>query len=264
MHHCSAWLVMCDCGQSCVRSSQQLKSDQYAKKCSNCRIQVTESRRKSRLLSKVDKSVATKSRKPALIGKVFGELEVLEQLQADQFRAECSCGATVVRTRRSLTAKGKQPSCGCKNGDKISKANRKGSLVASGKKICSACKLELDASHFTRSSKSKDLLQCRCRNCSFLSYIKSKFKISDKQYFSLLERQDSRCASCKEVLDITNNKRAVHIDHDHRSGRVRAILCGKCNAALGFLSEDPDKIRALLTYCTTVCKDRTTEKEAWA
>lgn len=40
----------------------------------------------------------------------------------------------------------------------------------------------------------------------------------------------------------------LHIDHDHETGKVRGLLCGGCNTALGHLKEDVDRIRGLADY----------------
>ena len=40
----------------------------------------------------------------------------------------------------------------------------------------------------------------------------------------------------------------LHMDHSHESGKFRALLCSPCNTALGFLKENPDRIRGLATY----------------
>jgi hypothetical protein len=56
------------------------------------------------------------------------------------------------------------------------------------------------------------------------------------KYHSLLEWQDFCCAICgTDVVSVAS--RQTHIDHDHETGKVRGILCGKCNTGLGKLGD---------------------------
>lgn len=45
--------------------------------------------------------------------------------------------------------------------------------------------------------------------------------------------------------------RAHNIDHDHATGRVRGILCGSCNRALGLLQDSPELMRRAAEYVAT-------------
>ena len=59
----------------------------------------------------------------------------------------------------------------------------------------------------------------------------------------LLERQRGLCAICKKIPD-----RALCVDHCHSTGKVRGLLCHKCNMGLGLYSEDLEIMLAAMTY----------------
>ncbi len=52
--------------------------------------------------------------------------------------------------------------------------------------------------------------------------------VTDAEYTLMLERQDGHCAICPA----TPKTRRLNVDHDHRSGAVRALLCHRCNRVL--------------------------------
>jgi|GEM_PF-1516033 len=62
----------------------------------------------------------------------------------------------------------------------------------------------------------------------------------------LLAAQGGRCASCDLVVDLSSKH--THLDHDHETGKIRAVLCRSCNSALGALREDPTRAAALSVY----------------
>lgn len=55
-----------------------------------------------------------------------------------------------------------------------------------------------------------------------------RHKLTQDQYENLLKRQNHRCGLCEEKFIRTPN-----IDHDHKTGRVRGLLCSKCNHIIG-------------------------------
>lgn len=55
--------------------------------------------------------------------------------------------------------------------------------------------------------------------------------------------QDGKCAICTKSLG-----RTPHVDHDHQTGKVRAVLCHNCNRGIGFLKDSPEIVRAALAY----------------
>jgi hypothetical protein len=52
--------------------------------------------------------------------------------------------------------------------------------------------------------------------------------VTDAEYARLLAAQDGHCALCPN----TPKTRRLHVDHDHATGRVRGLLCYRCNRAL--------------------------------
>lgn len=61
------------------------------------------------------------------------------------------------------------------------------------------------------------------------------FGISPAEYELLLEIQGYTCAICNGALD---RGRKTHLDHNHYTGKVRAILCAGCNQGIGVLERD--------------------------
>jgi hypothetical protein len=54
--------------------------------------------------------------------------------------------------------------------------------------------------------------------------------ITDELYFEMLERQGGHCALCPA----TPKTRRLHVDHDHKTGAVRGLLCHRCNRGVPF------------------------------
>ncbi len=83
---------------------------------------------------------------------------------------------------------------------------------------------------------------------------KSKYGITEEEFQKLLTLQGGVCACCgRPEISIQYNKlRSLSVDHDHRTGRVRGLLCSKCNTALGLLDENIDKCYMLINYILKV------------
>lgn len=75
----------------------------------------------------------------------------------------------------------------------------------------------------------------------------SKYGITVADYWQLYRAQMGMCAICQNRR---RGMRGLVIDHDHETGRVRALLCAKCNSAIGLLADDPEIIRSAADYLT--------------
>ncbi len=76
--------------------------------------------------------------------------------------------------------------------------------------------------------------------------LKRKYRITFEQYREMLEAQNGVCAICSSPETALNARSPIgkpqplSVDHDHATGAVRGLLCGKCNAGIGLLMDDAD------------------------
>lgn len=79
-----------------------------------------------------------------------------------------------------------------------------------------------------------------------------KFGISEEQYAEMLAAQDGRCAVCRSEKTRENwrsgKQNALAIDHDHKTKKVRGLLCDKCNRGIGMLQDDLTILEAAVAY----------------
>lgn len=73
-----------------------------------------------------------------------------------------------------------------------------------------------------------------------------KYGIRLRDFETLIFAQMGLCAICGR-----NERQRLHVDHDHRTGVVRGLLCGKCNKAIGLLEEEPTILRSAENYLVT-------------
>lgn len=65
----------------------------------------------------------------------------------------------------------------------------------------------------------------------FTWYIKYTYNLSIEQYEKIAKTQNFSCGICKKPQDKLSKRFAV--DHDHKTGQIRGLLCHQCNAGLG-------------------------------
>ncbi len=81
--------------------------------------------------------------------------------------------------------------------------------------------------------------------------LKAQHSMTLEEYNMLLAAQENKCAICKQpetAKDRLGNLQRLSVDHDHKTGKIRGLLCRHCNYALGRLDDDIGRVRALLTY----------------
>lgn len=65
-------------------------------------------------------------------------------------------------------------------------------------------------------------------------------------YERMLKAQNGCCALCGRHE--SEFKQDLHMDHDHKTKRVRGLLCANCNRGLGCFQDDPEVLRKATEY----------------
>jgi hypothetical protein len=77
----------------------------------------------------------------------------------------------------------------------------------------------------------------------------ARYGITLEQLDAMQAEQDGRCAICSRILDGKGlEASAPQVDHDHATGKVRAILCRPCNTALGMFRDNPELVDQAAAY----------------
>ena len=149
-------------------------------------------------------------------------------------------------------------------------------------KTCSRCKTAKDLSEFTVNRRFADDLESRCREClrelRLAAYdrkpehyrtaknrryarrakagllpvvtsehrrrrhLRDSYGITPEEERYLLEEQQGLCPICGSAAEV--------VDHDHATGRIRGLLCQKCNRGLGHFADSPVMLAKALEYLT--------------
>jgi hypothetical protein len=80
--------------------------------------------------------------------------------------------------------------------------------------------------------------------------LKKAFGITLGEYNVLLDSQNGKCVICgKEEIRQRNGKiKHLAVDHNHKTGKVRGLVCHDCNVALGYLKEDINTMKKMIEY----------------
>ena len=152
-------------------------------------------------------------------------------------------------------------------------------------KKCTRCGLEKDIELFSRDKYKSDGRRSHCKECNKQDHIQryekdpqamrdrtrdyraklketnpEKLRLSDRntklkrayglnhaQVEQMKKDQDYKCYVCCKHESTLGFKGLV-VDHDHKTGKVRKLLCNSCNTALGLLGEDVNIMASLIKY----------------
>lgn len=136
---------------------------------------------------------------------------------------------------------------------------------------CPRCKNHKEASLFTLATARKNGLSIWCKDCikaydrerykenpqkkleSAKWYqVKSKFGLTRDQWSEKFKSQDGKCPICfrnmAELPLTLQDKRGACVDHDHKTGKVRDLLCSRCNQGIGLLGDNAELLERAALY----------------
>jgi len=79
---------------------------------------------------------------------------------------------------------------------------------------------------------------------------KHDYGVTEEQYNEMLASQDNKCAICKNEETAMKNGRVLPlaVDHDHKTGLIRGLVCLRCNHGLGAFKDDIVRLESAINY----------------
>jgi hypothetical protein len=108
---------------------------------------------------------------------------------------------------------------------------------------CKCCRVEASGAYYRRKRPAQ---LAYARNY----WLKDQYDITTEQYNALLESQNGVCALCSRP---ERTDRRLSVDHCHETGKVRGLLCLRCNSALGTLGDNEAGLLRALEYLRKPC-----------
>lgn len=103
-----------------------------------------------------------------------------------------------------------------------------------------------------RKSEDKKARVKKHRDPKIVSYVRKynlekAYGLTEADYELMLRDQGGKCLICGIEQSLTRNNR-LNVDHDHSSGKVRGLLCGRCNTGLGMFGDSTVRVERALAY----------------
>lgn len=135
-------------------------------------------------------------------------------------------------------------------------------------KICTSCKKDLPLESFYKDKRVKDRRYAKCRSCcneyNRTTYspklhkeirLKREYGITLEEYEMILKFQDGVCKICSMPErakygngHVSGKIANLAVDHDHKTGKVRGLLCSRCNRGIGYFEDSPERLLAAAKY----------------
>lgn len=116
-------------------------------------------------------------------------------------------------------------------------------------KQCIHCGIKKSLSEFPKDKARLDGHRSECKPCHNLrdkeNARKRKYGITHEQFLKIRASQNNKCAVCFEDL---KDGIYQHLDHCHKTSKIRGILCNPCNRGLGYLQDSVKNLENAIKY----------------
>lgn len=183
-----------------------------------------------------------------LTGQTFGQLTVIERAKRiapgdpdPGWMVKCSCGSPPKAVRSGTLRNGSTTTCGC--------TWRKAATLTTQ---AAAAKREAKRQYMrewcarNRDHRLTSQREWMNRNRGRVrDYYLKQYGLTRESFALMLAAQGNVCAICGST---TPGPKDWHVDHCHRTGYVRGVLCHHCNIGLGHFDDDATTLSAATTY----------------
>ena len=113
-------------------------------------------------------------------------------------------------------------------------------------KTCTLCCVEKTVDNFYKNKRYSDGFMGWCKEC-MKEYARFRvLGVTPDEYNKMFEDQEGLCWICGTHNDVLSQ--SLCVDHNHETGSIRGLLCAKCNRGIGFFDENPELLRAAISY----------------
>lgn len=131
-------------------------------------------------------------------------------------------------------------------------------------KVCTKCGLQKNEESFYKLKSGKNGIHPWCKECVKIAnkswaqtnpdkrkeikkrHTAKKYGLSIEEFDSLLHSQGGVCAVCGSTDE--KYSRSLAVDHCHKTGKVRGLLCTRCNQLLGSAEDSTELLKNLIHY----------------
>lgn len=106
---------------------------------------------------------------------------------------------------------------------------------------CKKCNTHKQEHEFYLKDRAAGRLDTTCKACRIIILREKNLGVTQADYLKMYTSQNGKCGICERRL-YSKRYKAFCVDHDHKDGHIRGLLCHNCNGAIGMLQDDESNL----------------------